>query len=277
LPAITVTKTANPTSVVAPGGSVTFTFTVTNNAAEPATISELSDNKFGTLAGDADCQLGTVLAANGGNCSFQATFNVTGAGGTTHVDVFTGKATDDDGNTATDTDDAEVRILAPIAQITPTTTTCQDYRGGTAANLTDLFYTVNKGKVGSVAEGVMFYYATIKAPSSSFSFTVTQQNTASWKAMAIQDVGQVIVWKSDCTKLTTTTANFNSSTGTVSVNVTGATAGDTYYLSIKYVPSSLAGQPVSAKPTVTYTFQIPDLGADILLSSTDSVKVNPKK
>ena len=64
-PDISVTKTANPTSVPESGGNVTFTFVVTNNAPEAATIASLSDNKFGTLAGDADCQLGTILAANG--------------------------------------------------------------------------------------------------------------------------------------------------------------------------------------------------------------------
>ena len=58
-PDISVTKTANPISVPESGGNVTFTFVVTNNAPEAATITSLLDNKFGTLAGDDDCQLGT--------------------------------------------------------------------------------------------------------------------------------------------------------------------------------------------------------------------------
>ena len=57
------------------GGNVTFTYVVTNNSAEAATITALTDDKFGTLAGDADCQVGTVLAA-GGSCAFQATFAI---------------------------------------------------------------------------------------------------------------------------------------------------------------------------------------------------------
>ncbi len=43
-PGISVTKTANPTLVPETGGNVTFTFVVTNNAPEPATITGLSDS-----------------------------------------------------------------------------------------------------------------------------------------------------------------------------------------------------------------------------------------
>ena len=77
LPDITVTKTANPAPASVPetGGNVTFDFVVTNNSTEAATITALSDDKFGTLAGDADCQVGTVLAG-GASCSFSATFAI---------------------------------------------------------------------------------------------------------------------------------------------------------------------------------------------------------
>ena len=47
------------------GGDVTFTFEVKNNSVEAAEITVLSDDKFGPLAGDADCHVGTVLASGG--------------------------------------------------------------------------------------------------------------------------------------------------------------------------------------------------------------------
>jgi len=50
---------------------------VTNNSIEAAEITVLSDDKFGTLAGDADCQLGTVLVA-GASCSFEITRFISG-------------------------------------------------------------------------------------------------------------------------------------------------------------------------------------------------------
>ena len=57
LPAISVTKDASVLSVPETGGSVTFTYTVTNTGTVDVTITSLSDDQFGTLAGDADCQV----------------------------------------------------------------------------------------------------------------------------------------------------------------------------------------------------------------------------
>ena len=71
------------------GGNVTFTYVVTNNSTEAATITALTDDKFGTLAGDADCQVGTVLAA-GARCVFEATFAIpAGDFPTGHINIFT--------------------------------------------------------------------------------------------------------------------------------------------------------------------------------------------
>ena len=117
-PAITVTKTGDPTTVLETGGSVVFTYVVANTGTVPVTLTSLVDDKFGALAGDADCTIGdaeadpvvpaTVLAA-GASCSFQATFAIpAGAAGTTHEDVFTAKAVDDDANEATDNDDETI-------------------------------------------------------------------------------------------------------------------------------------------------------------------------
>ena len=108
MPDISVTKTANPTAVPETGGNVTFTFVVTNNGVEPATISSLSDSVYGPLAGDADCKVGTVLAPKA-SCDFAITRSVYGDfSGDNHVNVFTGKAKDNEGNEDTATDDATV-------------------------------------------------------------------------------------------------------------------------------------------------------------------------
>ena len=108
-PDLSVTKTANPTSVPETGGSVTFTFAVINNAAEAATITSLSDSKFGTLTGDTDCQVGATLAANGGSCSFTATFPVPASDLLgSHANTFTAVATDPEGFADTATADATV-------------------------------------------------------------------------------------------------------------------------------------------------------------------------
>lgn len=112
LPSISVTKTAGVASVDEPGANVTYTFVVTNtspNALDPVTIVSLSDDKFGTLTGDADCQVGTVIPV-GGSCTFNYVGAVAGEGNTSHVNVFTAHAKDNENNDVSATDDATVLI-----------------------------------------------------------------------------------------------------------------------------------------------------------------------
>ena len=110
-PDITVLKTAGVSSVPDTGGIVTFTYDVTNNSTEAGTITALSDDQFGTLAGDEDCQVGTVLAA-GASCSFEATFSIpAGDFPGTHVNIFSATVEDDDGNSDTETEDETVNYI----------------------------------------------------------------------------------------------------------------------------------------------------------------------
>ncbi len=101
----------------------TFTFVVKNTSTEePVTITSLSDSVYGTLDGDADCKVGTVLAA-GASCEFSFTQWVEGDySGPTHINVFTAKAVDNDNTEATDTDDATVDFtnVLPTIDVTKT-------------------------------------------------------------------------------------------------------------------------------------------------------------
>ena len=107
-PSIVVDKTANPITVPETGGNVTFTYVVANNGPVPVTITSLMDDKFGVLAGDADCQVGTELDP-AESCTFDAVFAVPpGATGSTHTNIFTAKAVDDDDNEVQDDDPADV-------------------------------------------------------------------------------------------------------------------------------------------------------------------------
>ena len=109
-PEITVAKTAEPGSVPETGGVVTFTFTVTNTGTVSVTITDLSDSVFGTLSGDADCGVGTVLQP-GQACSFTHTATLSGPANTTHTNTFTAEAEDAESNTASDSDSAWVDFL----------------------------------------------------------------------------------------------------------------------------------------------------------------------
>ena len=70
-----VDKVADDHLILLEGQDVTFTFTVTNTSEVPIEITSLEDDVFGTLSGDADCQVGTILPA-GSSCMFEETFFV---------------------------------------------------------------------------------------------------------------------------------------------------------------------------------------------------------
>lgn len=118
LPAISVDKTASPTTVLEGAGElVTFTVVVENTSpGDPLTITSLVDDIYGPLAGDADCQVGTTLPI-GGQCSFQFTEVVDGPAFTSETDTVTATGEDDEGNPASDSDSATVTILDDPAMI----------------------------------------------------------------------------------------------------------------------------------------------------------------
>jgi hypothetical protein len=119
LPDISISKTADPTSV--PEGGMTnvkFTIVVTNNSLEDATIDSLSDSDFdlSTLCPDA---VGTVLGS-GDSYTCEFTIAVTGNVGDDHEDTATVTASDNEGNTDTESDSATVTItnVAPAITVT---------------------------------------------------------------------------------------------------------------------------------------------------------------
>ncbi len=180
-PMVNVTKTANPTSIPQTGGDVTFTYVVENNGDVSATITLLTDDKFGALAGDADCHVGTVLAA-GASCQFAAVFAVpAGPVDGSHVNVFTATLTDGDQNEDSDTDDAEVSYSNVLPAITVTKTANPTSVAETGGNVTFTFTVANTGnktvtiltmeddKFGAVGSGLC-QPGTVLSPGASCSY-----------------------------------------------------------------------------------------------------------
>ena len=129
LPVISVTKTPSPTSVAetAPGQTrpVDYLVTIQNDSAEPVTIDSISDSVEGApgVAAGGTCAalIGTTLAAQTGtSCTF--TMGVAGNAGDTVDDVVTVGASDDDGNSTSDTDAASVAITNLASSINVTKT-----------------------------------------------------------------------------------------------------------------------------------------------------------
>jgi len=123
-PRLVVSKSATPSSVSPPGGSVSFGITVRNlSTIEDLTLTSLVDAPYGDVTDPSNPQLtGTTCAVPqtippGGtyDCAFTGYVPWT-AGGSTDVVTATGQ--DDDGGTASDTDGAHVGPGAPGVTMT---------------------------------------------------------------------------------------------------------------------------------------------------------------
>ena len=118
-PALTVVKTANPTSRPEPGGAYTFTVQVTNTSqpGDPVTIQTINDNIYGNVANPANpaitattCNtlIGTVLAVGAStSCTFSVQF--TGAP-RSQTDIVTVAGVDDENTPVQASDDATIQI-----------------------------------------------------------------------------------------------------------------------------------------------------------------------
>src|SRR5262249_12261882 len=122
-------------------------------------------------------------------------------------------------------------------QITPTATTCQNFTGGTAGDLTQLLYGVKSQKINNVAPRVFFYYSKVTAPASSFTIQIVQtNNNATVPLFGIQQ-GQVRLYNADCSNSSLST--FTTSGGVITITVTGATPGAAFIVGVKYNPGSV--------------------------------------
>jgi LPXTG-site transpeptidase (sortase) family protein len=120
-PSLNVTKTPDMTSIGEPGGNVIFTVGVQNTSPEAVTLDSLFDDVFGDLDGQGTCATGGSIAAGATyTCSFTGT--VLGNAGDTHTDTVTAQVSDDELNTASDDDSADVTIddVTPTLNVTKT-------------------------------------------------------------------------------------------------------------------------------------------------------------
>lgn len=118
-PSIEVNKTANPTEVLEPGGLVDFTVKIKNTSvsSDPVTITSLTDDIYGDLNGKGSCAIGeTILPGGTYTCTF--TELVEGDPFTSETDVVTVVVKDDDNETITGSDSANVAINNVPSSIT---------------------------------------------------------------------------------------------------------------------------------------------------------------
>ncbi len=138
-PVIAVTKTADPTQVNEPGGTVNFTVVVQNNSgvADPVTITSLVDDIHGNLNGQGSCSVPqTIQPGASYTCIFPAQVN--GNAGHSEIDTVTASGTDDEGVAVSAKDDATVTVVnvLPVIAVTKTADPIQVYAPGGTVNFT---------------------------------------------------------------------------------------------------------------------------------------------
>jgi uncharacterized repeat protein (TIGR01451 family) len=125
-PDISVTKTADPTTLLEPGGSVTYTVVVANDSlasSDPVTIDTLTDERPSPggsvfdLNGQGSCSVPQTIQP-GGSYTCMFTDTVTGNAGDSLTDKVTASGTDDEGNPVSKSDSATVLVLNVPSMIT---------------------------------------------------------------------------------------------------------------------------------------------------------------
>ena len=131
-PLVDITKTPNPTSLPETGGMVTYTFVITNNsvATDPLTIVSLNDVPFGNLLTDPNAAasadpcpaLAGAVIQPGASVDCQIVRSLQQNAGTTHNNLVTVVAQDDEGVEVNDSAPAAVTFtdVAPTVVVTKT-------------------------------------------------------------------------------------------------------------------------------------------------------------
>jgi uncharacterized repeat protein (TIGR01451 family) len=116
---IDVQKSASPTSLKEPGGLVTFSVTIKNVSVVNVAIQEVVDDKFGDLDDEGgngcfDVPI-NLMPMESVNCTFQR--EITGPGGTSHVNTVAASGRDAFGNFVFDSDDARVDLTPRLIDL----------------------------------------------------------------------------------------------------------------------------------------------------------------
>jgi hypothetical protein len=230
----------------------------TATAGGTVTYKVYTDNTCSTLFASA----GTKTVTNGSvPNSDDVTFN--SAGTFYWQAVYSGDA-NNNGATSACTSEQLVVNNPNVSQITPTGTTCQQFRDHQATTLGFLQYSTkgNPPVINQVNPGVFFYWVKVSGPGP---YTITQSVTPTLKLFAMASGS--FAYDANCNKVNVTLTQ--AADGSVTVPALSGTGP--FFIGIKYDATTVTGQQVPGKPTFTYTFQTTNVGG-----STQQIKLQPK-
>ena len=247
------------------GDVIQYQLVYTNTGTGPVTNLKISDAipantafvtgsctpACGNTSGTLSWTFASVPAGGAVTVTFQVTINSGLPNGTTKI-LNTGQSSSDQvpGPTSSNTVEADV-VISIVSQITPTQTTCNQFASGTSATLSSLQYGAKSGTINNVSPGVMFYWVKVTVTSTGAKTYTITQTISGGTSRYFQPASGSFAYDASCNVLGTTVTQ---SGGTTTVKFTATKAG-TYYIGIKYSPSSVVGETVpSPLPTFTYTF-----------------------
>jgi uncharacterized repeat protein (TIGR01451 family) len=116
---LSVSKSADPTSLKEPGGQVAYSVRITNTSNVNITVTSVVDDKFGDLddEGGNGCFDVPINLGPGQSASCQFTRQITGTGGTSHVNTVTASGHDANGHSLSGSDDARVDITPRLIDL----------------------------------------------------------------------------------------------------------------------------------------------------------------
>ncbi len=143
-----------------------------------------------------------------------------------------------------------------VCHIYPTQTTCCNYVTGTASCLQNICTKLTCRTVNNAVPGVFFYYASIVAPSGSFTINVKQTNDGDLnKLFSIQNAANIRLTNASCGNVSCTSTMITGDKE-AKIVVNGATTGATYIISVKYDVKSIVGATYTGPDDKsTYTFK----------------------
>jgi PKD repeat protein len=150
-------------------------------------------------------------------------------------------------------------------------TTCAQFNVGSANALTQLCYTVSKGKVSVVTPSSFIYYVKVVAPSASFTVNISQTVSRTGFRLFTVNTGGSVVNGDNCVRVTSVSS---PSTGQARASITRATVGRTYIIGVQYDTRALVGYTTNGTLTANYTF-VSRIGNTTVSNSTSTVTLYP--
>jgi hypothetical protein len=147
--------------------------------------------------------------------------------------------------------DPVVVTKSPVSQITPTSATCAQFVGGTAASFEDITYSSKAGAVTSTNTGSFAYWLKVTSTGGNQTVAITQFTSESTRAF-LKGSGSG-AFSATCASAP---AEISQSGGVVTARFNGGSRGTIWYINIRFSTASVIGESSPhPRPTVRYLFK----------------------